>query len=262
MATKDEIGRREQWVLERLLRTGIVTVEEVCGEFKVSVATARRDLETLEARGRLRRTHGGAISVEPLLYEAFRHVSSYNEQVERFSDEKRRIALAAAELMNKGDTIGLTPGTTTTQIMRALHPKKSITVVTNTVNVAMELSNRPDVSVFVTGGFLHGGWFSLVGQAATDALHRIFLDKVFIGANGIHAGHGATAYHPDEAALNTVMVQQAREKIVVVDHSKLGVLATHLFCPIREVNLLITDSGATDEMVAGFTEKGIDVRRV
>lgn len=262
MATKDEIDRREQWILEHLLRTGALTVDEICSEFKVSVATARRDLETLEQRGRLRRRHGGAISVEPLLYEAFRHVSSYQEQVEKFADEKRRIALAAAELINEGDTIALTPGTTTTQIMRALHPRQSITVATNTVNVAMELSNRPGVSVFVTGGFLHGGWFSLVGEAATDALRHLFVDKVFIGANGLHVEHGATAYHPGEAAVNRVMAEQARERIVVVDHSKLGVVATHQFCPIQTVNRLITDTAATDEMLAGFIQKGIEVRRV
>ncbi len=262
MATKDEIDRREQWILEHLLRTGALTVDEICSEFKVSVATARRDLEALEQAGRLRRTHGGAISVEPLLYEAFRHVSSYHEQVEKFADEKRRIAIAAAELINDGDTIALTPGTTTNQIMRALPAGKNITVATNAVNVAMELSNRPGVSVFVTGGFLHGGWFSLVGQVATDALRRIFMDKVFIGANGLHVEHGATAYHPEEAAVNRVMVQQAREKIAVVDHSKLGLIATHQFCPLQDIHRLITDSGATDDMVAGFIERGIDVRRV
>ncbi len=262
MATQDEINQREQWILERLLREGALTVDEICAEFKVSVATARRDLEGLESRGRLRRTHGGAISVEPLLYEAFSHVSSYKEQAERFADEKRRIALAAARLIDEGDTIALTPGTTTTQIMRAIPPHKSITVVTNTVNVAMELSNRPGINVFVTGGFLHGGWFSLVGQAASDALRRIFVDKLFIGANGLHSEHGATAYHPEEAALNSVMVHQAREKIAVVDHSKLGVVATHLFCPVLSLNRLITDVCATDDMVAGFIEKGIQVLRV
>lgn len=262
MATKDEITCREQWILEQLLRKGALRVDDVCSKFKISVATARRDLEGLERRGRLRRTHGGAISIEPLLYQAFSHVSSYREQIEKLADEKRRIAMAASELINDGDTIALTPGTTTTQIMRALHAQKSITVVTNTVNLAMELSNRPSVSVFVTGGFLHSGWFSLTGQAATDAMRRIFADKVFVGANGFDSEHGATAYHPDEASFNSVMVQQARERIVVADHSKLGVVATHLFCSIKDVHRLITDTGATDEMIGGFIEKGIDVRRV
>jgi len=262
MASKDEINRREQWVLEQLLLAGAITVEQICKEFGISVATARRDLQILEQQGRLRRNHGGAVSVEPLLYEPFRLVSSYKEQIAKYADEKRRIALAAADLISNGDTIVLTPGTTTNQVARSVAADRKITLVTSTVNVAMELSNRPGVSVFVTGGFLHGDWFSLVGPAASQALSRIFPDKVFIGVNGIHHEHGATAYHPDEAALNSVMVRQSRQKIVVADHSKLGVVANHLICPIQEIDLLITDTGATDEALSGFIQKGIEVRRV
>ena len=262
MASKNEIDQRGQKILEELLKTGTITVEQICKDFNVSVATARRDLENLEQLGRLRRTHGGAISLEPLLYEPFRHVSSYSDQVQYCAEEKRRIALAAADMLNDGDIIAITPGTTTNQITRGIAPGKNITVVTNTVNVAMELANRPDISVFVTGGFLHGGWFSLVGSTAIEALRFIFVDKVFIGANGLDAEHGAFAYHPHEADLNRVMVQQAKERIAVVDHTKLGVIATHLFCPIETINLVITDTGAPDEAIQGFLDREIKVLRV
>jgi DeoR family transcriptional regulator of aga operon len=200
--------------------------------------------------------------LEPLLYEPFRHVSTFHEQVERHADEKRRIAIAAASLVEDGETIAVTAGTTTMQVTRSLPLNKKMIIVTNTVNTPMEMSNRPDVSIFVTGGFMHGGWFSLVGNAAIQAMRGIFVDKVFIGANGVDAQHGLTAFHPDEAAFNAVMVGQARRKIVVADRSKLGVTATHLFCPIEEVDLLITDEGATDSDVAPFIAKGIEVRRV
>ena len=103
---------------------------------------------------------------------------------------------------------------------------------------------------------------SLVGAEAIQSLSRIFPDKVFIAANGVHPEHGATAYHPEEAALNRAMVQQSRQKIVVADHSKLGVVATHLICPVREINLLITDTGATDEATAGFVQNHVEIRRV
>ncbi len=262
MATKNEIGQRGQRILEELLKTGLITVEQICKTFKVSVATARRDLENLEQLGRLRRTHGGAISLEPLLYEPFRHVSSYSAQVEDCAEEKRRIALAAADLLNDGDIIAITSGTTTSQITRGLAPGKNLTVVTNTVNVAMELAHRPDVSVFVTGGFLHGGWFSLVGSTALEALQFIFVDKVFIGANGLDPEHGASAYHPHEADVNRVMARHAKERIVVVDHTKLGTTATHLFCPIDTIDRVITDTGASDEDIQGFLERDIEVLRV
>ncbi|HTS71040.1 MAG TPA: DeoR/GlpR family DNA-binding transcription regulator [Terriglobia bacterium] len=262
MASKNDIAAREQWILDQLLRQGSITIEEICKEAGVSLATARRDLRQLEQQGRLRRNYGGAVSIEPLLYEQFRHASSYREQIEKHADEKRRIALAAARLIEDGDTIVLTSGTTTNQVARSIPAGREVTVVTGTVNVAMELTNRRGVSVFVTGGLLHGEWFSLVGPAAMHSLSSIFPDKVFIGANGIHASHGVTAYHPDEAALNSFMVRQSRQKIVVVDHSKLGAVATHLICPIDQISLIITDTEATPEAVAEFTNKGIEVRQV
>ncbi len=262
MAGKTQIDGRIQRILDALLRSGSITVDEICAEFGTSVATARRDLRALERQGRLRRIHGGAIAVEPLLYEPFRHVSTFQEQIERHAEEKRRIALAAAELIEAGDTIALTPGTTTTQVSRSVPSDKHVTVVTNTVNVAMELRNRPGVKVFVTGGFLHEGWFSLVGPTAVQAMSQIFVDKAFIGANGVDAVRGVTAYHPDEAALNSVTVRQARTRIVVADNSKIGVVATHLICAADQVDILITDTGAPDDAVAPFLERGIEVRRV
>lgn len=256
-------GDRSHTILQELLRVGSVSVEELSTRFNVSLATVRRDLVELEQQGRLRRTHGGAIPIEPLLYELFRHDSSFQEQVERHADEKRRIALAAADLIRDGETIAFTAGTTTTQVTRSIPPqRRNLTIVTNTVNVAMELSNRPEISVFVTGGFLRGGWFSLVASAAIHAMSQIFVDKVFIGVNGIHAERGLTAYHPEEAAINRTMVQQAKQKIVVADRSKLGVIVTSLICSVGEVDILITDTNATDEQIAPFIDRGIEVQRV
>jgi DeoR/GlpR family transcriptional regulator of sugar metabolism len=252
MASKDEIRQREQWIREHLLRTGSITVEEICRESGVSLATARRDLRNLGQRGQLRRTHGGAVSVEPLLYEHFQHALSYREQIEKHTTEKRRIAISAGQLIADGDTIMLTAGTTTNQVARSIPAGRHVTIVTTAVNVAMELSNRAGVSVFVTGGFLHGEWFSLVGAKALEALSSIFADKVFIGCNGIHPQHGATGFDPVESAVDRTMVGQSRKKIVVADHSKFGVVATHLICPVRDINVLITDTGASEEALKGF----------
>ena len=255
-------GERGQLILEQLLRSGSLTIDELCERFGISVATARRDLDHLEKQGRLRRTHGGAQAVEPLFYEPFRHVSTFQVENERHAEEKRRIGIAAAELIQDGETIAVTAGTTALNVTRGIPLDMKITVVTNTVNIAMELSNRPNLNIFVTGGFMHGGWFSLVGTTAIEAMRGIFVDKVFIGANGVHPDHGLTVFHPDEAGFNSAMVRQARQRIVVADHSKLGQLATHLFCPIQDVQMLITDESAMDNEIAPFQAKGIDVRRV
>ena len=164
---------RNALILRELRQAGTVSVEALRDKLEVSLATVRRDLQELEDRGLLRRTHGGAIPIEPLFYEAFRHDRSFQEQVGSFAEEKRRIALAAAELISPGDTIALTAGTTTTEVVRSLPALGGLTVVTNTVNVAMELSNRRDIHVFVTGGHLRGDWFSLVGAAAVAAMSGV-----------------------------------------------------------------------------------------
>jgi DeoR family transcriptional regulator of aga operon len=248
--------------LRELQQAGSVSVEDLVRQLEVSVATVRRDLQDLESRGLLRRTHGGATLVEPLFYEPFKNDSTFHEQFERHAEEKRRIAAAAAELIQDGDTISLTAGTTTTDVIRSIRHRKGITVVTNTVNVAMELVQQKHLSVFVTGGFLRGDWFSLVGPTAMRAMRQFYVDKMFIGVNGIDARQGLTCLNPDEAEINRVMTRQARQRIAVADHSKLGLIATYRFCPAKHLHLLITDTEASDEAVAPFERLGVEVRRV
>lgn len=249
-------------ILTALQKSGSVSVERLSNELQVSHVTVRRDLDTLEAQGLLRRTHGGAVSIEPLFYEPFRNDRSFQAQVEKFADEKRRIGRAAAGLIKKGDIIALTPGTTTTEVVRGLPLNHEITVVTSTVNVAMELSKRKDLDVYVTGGHLHGEWFSLVGPAAAQSLSRVMIHVLFVGADGIDAKAGVSCFDPEEAQLNATMVKHARKKVVVVDHSKFGIVAGWRICSTDEIDVLVTDSGATDEIVAPFQEADIEVFRV
>jgi DeoR/GlpR family transcriptional regulator of sugar metabolism len=258
----DKQSNRNSFILRELRQAGRVSVEDLRDKLDVSLATVRRDLQELEDRGLLRRTHGGAIPIEPMLYEAFRHDRTFQEQVDSFAEEKRRIAVAAADLISPGDTIALTAGTTATEVVRNLHTLGGITVVTNTVNVAMELSKRKDIHVFVTGGHLRGDWFSLVGLEAVANMAKVFVDLLFIGVNGIDAQKGLTCINGDEVEINRCMVQQARRKIAVADHSKLGVVTRWLICPTESIEMLITDTGATNKMIAPFVEKNIEVRRV
>jgi DeoR family transcriptional regulator of aga operon len=114
----------------------------------------------------------------------------------------------------------------------------------------------------VTGGHLRGDWFSLVGPAAAATIGSLFVDVLFIGVNGIDAQRGLTCLNSDEADINLAMVRQAKRKIAVADHSKLGAVAKWLICPTDTIDMLITDSGATKNAVAGFLERGVEVRRV
>lgn len=258
----DKQQHRITAILTSLRETGAVVVDDLSQKLSVSVVTIRRDLDLLEQQGLLRRTHGGAESLEPLFYEPFKKDQSFQAQLERQANEKRRIGAAAATLINPGETIAITPGTTTAEIIRCLPLNSKLTVVTNTVNIAMELSRRKDVDVFVTGGHLHGDWFSLVGPTAIQSLEKMFIHTMFIGADGVDAEWGISCYNPQEADLNGAMVRRARRHIAVVDHTKLQVVANWRICESRDLQQLITDTGATDEMIAPFLKQGIRVVRV
>ena len=248
-------------ILSGLQEHGSVAVDDLSAHLGVSVVTVRRDLDLLEQQGLLRRTHGGAVSIEPLFYEPFKKDRSFQAQVEKLANEKRRIGRAAAALITPGETIAITPGTTTAEIIRGLPLDSKITVVTNTVNIAMELSKRKDINVFVTGGHLHGDWFSLVGPTASRSLENMLIHTMFIGADGIDAKWGLSCFNPDEAELNGTMVRHARRLVAVVDHTKFGVIANWRICETSVIQTLITDAGATDEMIAPFQKLGIEVIR-
>lgn len=259
-----QIGQEHRFntILTGLRETGSVSVDDLSRDLGVSVVTIRRDLDLLEQQGLLRRTHGGAVSMEPLFYEPFKKDRSFQAQVERQANEKRRIGLAAAGMIISGETIAITPGTTTAEIIRGIPLNRKITVVTNTANIAMELSKRKDVNVFVTGGHLHGDWFSLVGPTAIRSLENMLIHTVFIGADGIDAQWGLSCFNSDEAELNGTMVRHARRHIAVVDHTKFGVVANFRICETNVLKTLITDSGATNEMIAPFQKMGLEVIRV
>ena len=253
--------RRAGIILRELLRTGGVSVDALAMELGVSAATVRRDLMSLERQGLLRRNHGGAAPVEPALYEPFRHVSSFSEQEQQRTAEKRRIGLAAAELINDGDTIALGAGTTTTQIARSIRHRRNLTVLTNAVNIAMELSHREDIRVHVTGGELSGAWFALVGASAQEQASEMFVDKTFIGVDGIHHEQGLTTNYPEQAAIHRTLLRQARQRIVVADHRKIGVAATARIWQPADIDIFITDKRATADAVAQFTAAGMKVIR-
>ena len=248
-------------ILRDLQQGGSISIEELCGRYGASLATIRRDLQELESRGLLRRTRGGAISIEPLFYEPFRTSSSFQDLVGRQVDEKRRIGRMAAELIQPGNTISLTAGTTTAEVVRSLPYEYNLKVITNTVNIAMELSKRKDVEVFVTGGHLRGDWFSLVGPTAIDSLRHAFVDIAFVGADGIDAQAGLTCRSPDEAAVNRVMVTQAKRRIAVVDRSKFAVVAEWHICPLSLCETIITDTQISDETLADFGETRSRIQR-
>ena len=256
-------GNRADQILRELRQEGSLTLDGLIERLGASAASVRRDLAKLEAKGLVRRTHGGVTLVEPLLYEPFRYDSLFQNREQHRTGEKRRIGSKAAELILENETVGFTAGTTTTHVARNLRNRHNIRVITNAINIAMELSNCAGLRTFVTGGFVQwAGSFSLVGHAAIMSLKDVYMDRVFVSVCGIDIARGITVIEPEEALTFRMMIQQSKQSVVVADSTKIGMVTPSLICPITDVNVLITDKGASDKSIAPFVERGIEVQRV
>ncbi|HVZ84756.1 MAG TPA: DeoR/GlpR family DNA-binding transcription regulator [Terracidiphilus sp.] len=256
----DSINQRSEQIIKFLLSVGTASIEEIVAVAGSSAPSIRRDLARLENRGLIRRTHGGATLVEPLLYEPFRYDSSFLAREQRYAVEKRRIGLAAAELIQPNETVGLTAGTTTTHIGRSLRHREKIKVITNAINIGMELCNQPGIRTYLTGGVIPWAWsFSLTGNAALTFLDDVYMDKVFLSVTGLDAERGATTLETDEALVYRKMLKQAKQVIVVIDASKLGQVSPAFICPASEIHILITNREASPESLAPFERQGVRV---
>ena len=255
-----KIEDRGDRIMKALLRAETISVPELVEQIGTSAPSIRRDLARLEKRGLVLRTHGGVTLVEPLLYEPFRHDTSFQSRERRFAEQKRSIGLAAAEMVQEKETIGLTAGTTTTQIGRSLRHRRGISVVTNAVNIGMELCNQPAIRTTLTGGTLAWAWtFALAGQAALKFLDGIYLDRVFLSATGFDLSRGITTLEAEEAAVARAMLGQSRQVIVVADSSKFGHVSPALICPLSAIHVLITDAGIPADTREALRNQGIAV---
>jgi DeoR family transcriptional regulator, aga operon transcriptional repressor len=243
---------RTQRILDLLTHAGRVEVDGLVSELNASPATVRRELARLEQQGLIKRDRGGAYLSVPTMFEPFLDDCTFANQIKQMAAEKARIGALAASLVKDGDTVGLAPGTTTTHVARFLQQRKNLTIVTNAVNIAMELSRKRDFKIHLTGGLLSGDWFAMVGPRALSAMAEIKMDYCFFGANGVSAEHGVSNRHIEEAATNRAMIRHSRKRILVADHLKLGEVANCLVCPIQDVGVIVTDKGAPKELLAPF----------
>ncbi|HEU0194045.1 MAG TPA: DeoR/GlpR family DNA-binding transcription regulator [Gaiellales bacterium] len=243
-------------VLERLSGNGSVGVGDLAGDLGVSPATVRRDLRLLEEQHLLTRTHGGAVA-HGVLYELpLRYRSA------RHGEQKLRIAREAATRVSEGSAVGLTGGTTTTEVARALVATPRLTVVTNSLSIASELAVRPNLKLVVTGGVARAESYELVGPLAESSLAGLNLDVVLVGVDGISARAGLTTHHEVEAHTNRALIDRASVVIVVADSSKLGVIAFAQICELGRITEVITDDEAAPAAVRELAAEGIQVTTV
>ncbi len=242
---------RLQQIVERARAEGRVEVMALAAQLDVTAETIRRDLTNLERQGLLRRVHGGAIPVTRLGFEP-----AVSQRAEAAAVEKDRIAKAAlAELPQEGAVL-LDSGTTTARIAEVLPNDRELTIVTNSIPIALTLSVRPNLQVLVTGGRVRSRTLAGVGDWATGALSRVRVDVAFMGTNGISPEFGLTTPDQSEAAVKRAMIDAARRVVVVADHTKLGEDYFARFAELGEVDTVITDDRADEELVSLIEAKG------
>jgi len=245
-------GRRSA-ILDYLLQHEGASVSTLSTVVGCSEACIRRDLRKLEEDQLIRRVHGGASANVP---PTGLPVAA---KMERQAEEKQRIGRAAAALVEDGDVICFSGGTTTRAIGKFLNDRRGLTAVTNALNIAVDLSSLPGARVLVTGGELHPKSLELAGPLAERVLPGVYVRKLFLGVDGFSATHGLSTHWEVEAAVNRLMVERAERVIVVADHTKLNRVAFAHIAPAERANMLVTDTGADPATVQQIRALGIEV---
>jgi DeoR family transcriptional regulator of aga operon len=239
-------------IIEVIEVNGAVGVEDLAELLGVSTATIRRDLAGLADQGVITRSHGGAMRADA----GFEVPISYRRGAVA---QKRRIAAAAASLIGEGAIVGITGGTTTMEVARALTPVRKLTVVTNALNVGMQLARHQNIRLVLTGGVCRTASFELSGPIAESTLSGYNLDVAFVGVDGIDIDAGCTTHDDAEARANAALVRIAGRTVIVADSSKIGRVTFASICPLGLVDQLITDEEADPQAVSRFEAAGVRV---
>jgi DeoR family transcriptional regulator of aga operon len=248
---------RRRAIVELVNREGRVLVADLSKQFQTSQVTIRKDLELLHEQGQLHRSHGGALPAR----EGALEDPTLREKEQLHRKEKLHIAAAAARLVKEGQVVILDSGTTTTAIARALRSFRNLTIITNGVNIAAELSGTT-LDVILTGGTLRKNSFSLVGPIAEETLRHLNADLLFLGVDGFDVHYGLSTPNLLESKVNRVMVEVARRRIAVCDSSKFGRRSLSLIAPTSTLHEVITDHGAPKSDLNVLKKSGIEVTLV
>lgn len=238
---------------EILRRDGVSRLDDLCRTLGVSAATMRRDLDILETHGSIRRVHGGAVSLDSRLEEPL-----FDNKTSIAAKEKLRIAEAAAAMVTPGNTLFLDGGSTVLLLARMLADRTDITVVTNSLRAAIELSGRGP-RLIVTGGQLRRLSETMVGPLSVVLLDQLRVDRAYMGTIGLSLNEGLTTTDPDEAFIKHQVLSRASEVIVLADHTKIGKVSFSNFGAITDVDTLVTDGKADTAVVNALRKHEVRV---
>lgn len=253
---RSTVERRDN-IIQEIQKNGIVRVDNLSEQYNVSSVTIRNDLDFLEEKGILHRTHGGAL-IRKIVYED----PTLEEKQKLFHEEKQRIGEKAIELIKDSDSILLDSGTTAMEVAQRLSGKKNLTIMTNAINIALKLGGFENLNVMLTGGVLRKESFSLVGPEAEATISNYYFDKLFLGVDGLDIRFGLTTPNPMEAQLNRTMVKRAQQVIAIADSSKLGRHSFSYICDVDVISTIITDTNISSQYETELSKRDIKVIKV
>jgi DeoR family transcriptional regulator of aga operon len=250
------VERRDK-IIQKIQSQGSARVDDLSEEFDVSTVTIRNDLDYFEKEGMIHRTHGGALLKNNVYQDP-----SIEEKQKINAEEKSRIGEYAAELVKEGDSIILDSGTTAREMALRLKKRDKLTVMTNAVNIALEMAGAEGVEVMLTGGVLRNKSYSLVGPEAEKIMHNYYFDKLFLGVDGFDSNYGLTTSHPLEAQLNRVMLERSNTVIAITDSSKFGRHSFSFICDLSFIDMIITDTNISPDVEEKLVKQNIEVVKV
>jgi DeoR/GlpR family transcriptional regulator of sugar metabolism len=245
---------RQQAILGHLSAHQRISVPDICAEFAVSEATARRDLEALAAQGLLQRIHGGAILARRATPESPILLRSQEQ-----SAEKVRIGRAAGDLVHDGETVFLGSGTTVLEVARSLRERRSLTVLTNSLPVLTTLAGLSGITLVGLGGVVRDSELSLIGHITEQALTEVRADRVIVGIHALGLEQGLTNDFLPETLTDRAILRIGGQVIVVADHTKCGAVAAAYVAPLTAMHVLVTDDQTPPEFVEAVRQQGIEV---
>jgi DeoR family transcriptional regulator of aga operon len=248
-------GSERQLRICELLRDGHpVKVLELSRLCRTSLMTIRRDLATLEAEGKLRRVHGGAVPIRTPEYEPFFRLRAAENRL-----EKAAIGRTAASLVRDGEVIIVDVGTTLLELVKNLGQRKNITIITNWLPSVTELAKFPGSRTVILGGLVRYSELSIIGGMAVEALSGFNADRTFLGVGGVSTDKGITDYNLDEVEIKKSMIRAARQVVVLADHGKLDRVAPVRIGELSVVHTLVTGAQITDRQREALTSAGVSV---
>ena len=245
---------RRNAILAKLNVEGKVIVTDLSREFDVTEETIRRDLEKLDNEGLATKTYGGAVANQNLNVDL-----PYNVRKRANVERKQKIAGKIAEMINDGDYIMLDASSTAIYVTKCILNRKNITLITNSVEIMMELADKSDWNILSTGGSLKKGALSLVGASAERMIRGFHVDLAICSSKGIDMNMGITDSNEKDSEIKRAIFAAANKKILAVDATKFDKISFVHVCNISEIDTVVTDQAPNDRWVEYFKDKDVEL---